>query len=158
MNNFKISLLINVFLYVWICQSFIRGAITIGAYTAWEKIIQHVMVKSFIIFQFGAVIYSATCIVGLLMKKNWARKMTIWGNICLAVIVAGVPISELIVFVSQGFDNFFEQFVNAKSVLAIFLILLFIALTFMLRSQVALEYFSNRKYKLHNHANSLDGL
>jgi hypothetical protein len=145
MNNFKLSLLVNVFLYVWICQSFIRGAIAIGANTAWEKIIPHVMVKSFIIFQFVAVIYSATCITGLLMKKNWARKMTIWGNICFAIIVAGIPISELTVFLSQGFDNYFEQFVIAKSALAIFYILLFIALTFVLRSQVALEYFSNRK-------------
>ena len=144
-NKIKLSLLVNVFLYVWICQSFIRGAITIGANPAWEKIIPHVMVKSFLIFQFVAVIYSAICIAGLLMKKNWARKMTIWGNICFAIIVVGIPISELMVFISQGFHNFFEQFINAKSVLAIFLILLFIALTFVLRSQVALEYFSNRK-------------
>ncbi len=144
MNKIKISLWINVLLYGWIGQSFIRGAITIGTDPAWEKI-QHAMLKSYIIFQFVAVIYSAICIVGLLMKKNWARKMTLWGNICLAIIVAGAPITVLIVSASQGFDNLFEQFVNAKIVLATFLSLLLITLTFVLRSQVAVEYFSNRK-------------
>ena len=140
MNLTRISIWANAILYVWISQSLIRGAIIVGTDPGWDKM-QLGIKFIFIIVLCLAVLYSAICILGLLLKKSWGRPITFYWNICLAVIVGGVPLITLPTFIMQEGANIFENFFNGKIILATLLACILIFLSFVLNRDKTKEYF-----------------
>ncbi|MCF8110936.1 MAG: hypothetical protein K9J85_05560 [Desulfobacteraceae bacterium] len=137
-NKIKLSLIINIIIYAFIIQAFIRGATIILIEPSGNE-----MQIVYFVLQGIAAGYSIFCLIGMILRKPWSRIMALTWNIGLAIILGVLPISSILVFFSKDEINLTALIIDSNILIALLLSIVLIVLALILRSEGAKIYFTN---------------
>jgi xanthine/uracil permease len=136
MQKVKGALTINICIYLWIVQAFIRGA-----FSSFAEPLSEGMKISYVVMQIVIACGCITCIIGLLLKKEWARIFTLFCNIVLVIIVSILPIAVNLVFLYYSKEGIRKLFFNSSLLLAIIASIVLIFLSAVLSGKHSKLYF-----------------
>ncbi len=138
----RLVVYINVFLYLWTGYALLRSAIDI--FTASDINAQLAGPRPLYVgLRIFAALYTAVCAAGLLRRRPWSRKMAVWWNFALAVIIGGLPaITATWLAVLDG-ASVTAVLRSPAVVITILAAVLFLALGFALRTSALRAYFAH---------------
>ena len=139
MLKIKGAIIVNICVYLWIGQAFLKGAFNSLA----EPMSENLKISYFII-QIGIVFICLICIFGLLLKKEWGRLCTMMCNIALVIIVMVLPIGiSLFVSILSG-ESFSELFYASRIIPISIASVILLILTYYFSRKSSKKYFKDR--------------
>jgi len=116
----------NCFIYLWVVVALSRGMSVVYGGEFWRDDMSSIRLPMLILLS-SAVVFTALSCIGMLLKKEWGRKISTLWNVGLGLLVGFVPIISI--FIATDFDTVkrtfnSESFINLSMGIVLFILAL----------------------------------
>ena len=129
----------NCLVYLWVGYALTRGLFDVLGGEFWRSEMSELRLP-FIALLSGAILYTVICGIGLLLRREWGRKMSLPWNISLGILVGVVPMVSVVLV--AGTETMGAIY-NVNTLLGMLAGVILLLLAFGLRSTKVKNHFSN---------------